>query len=299
MKAHSYVSVSFVVVLLINTSLFPQTLDDLSYFPLNVGNQWIYEHSDHSMTDTVVVADTQRVDNKLYYAVKENYDRYLWFRKDNEKYYIVDTLAFKLDPSNIKEYLLYDFGAQTGQSWNTPLTSILLDCEYSGTVFLNSKKDTAVTPYGTFDSCYAFLREVQCVDAGRVKEWFAQGIGRVAYHDESISGIRDYLLKWVNIVMGTNTGDDSFPIREFSLSQNYPNPFNPFTTIEFSVPKEGIVSIKIYNSLGEEIFTVFDGYKNAGKYRINFNSSAFSSGVYLYKLQAGGVLLTKKMIVLK
>jgi hypothetical protein len=91
---------------------------------------------------------------------------------------------------------------------------------------------------------------------------------------------------------------NSLPVH-FSLSQNYPNPFNPSTTIEYSVPVNGAVKLQVYNSLGEEIKTLVNGYKEAGTYEANFNASRLSSGIYYYKIESGNFTSVKKMIFLK
>ena len=86
---------------------------------------------------------------------------------------------------------------------------------------------------------------------------------------------------------------------KFKLLQNYPNPFNPATTIEYSIPRTGFVALKIYDILGKEIAVLVNEEKSAGKYKINFDASKFSSGVYFYMMQAGNFVETKKLIVLK
>jgi hypothetical protein len=85
----------------------------------------------------------------------------------------------------------------------------------------------------------------------------------------------------------------------YSLEQNYPNPFNPSTSIQFRIPENSFVSLKIYNVLGKEVSTLMNEEKNAGTYEVNFNASALSSGVYFYKLEAGNFVQTKKMILMK
>ncbi len=86
---------------------------------------------------------------------------------------------------------------------------------------------------------------------------------------------------------------------EFSLEQNYPNPFNPVTTIEYSIPKAGIVSLKVFNVLGEEVINLVNGYKEAGNNRVNLNAGRLSSGIYYYRLNADNYSSVKKMILLK
>jgi hypothetical protein len=98
----------------------------------------------------------------------------------------------------------------------------------------------------------------------------------------------------------TSVADNAGPsVPSYTLSQNYPNPFNPTTQINFSIPHSGFVSLKVFNVLGEEIANVVNEYKPAGNYTVQFDGSDFSSGVYLFRLQAGNYSLTKKMTLIK
>ena len=104
----------------------------------------------------------------------------------------------------------------------------------------------------------------------------------------------------------TDTGILPIP-GEYSLEQNYPNPFNPSTTIEYSLPQNGFVTLKVFNVLGKEVATLVNSPNEAGRHTIKFDASALNSGVYFYKLEAGnpstgsgqGFSETKKMILLK
>jgi hypothetical protein len=87
--------------------------------------------------------------------------------------------------------------------------------------------------------------------------------------------------------------------REFLLKQNYPNPFNPATSIEFSLPQSGLVTLKIFNLLGEEVATLLNEVRPSGTYRIGWNASGSPSGVYFCQLQAGDFTETKKLILLR
>lgn len=86
---------------------------------------------------------------------------------------------------------------------------------------------------------------------------------------------------------------------EFVLSQNYPNPFNPTTEIKYAIAEPGRVTLKVYNMLGQEIVTLFDGRRAAGNYSAFFDGTELSSGVYLYQLKAKGFVNTKKFMLLK
>ncbi len=85
----------------------------------------------------------------------------------------------------------------------------------------------------------------------------------------------------------------------FALRQNYPNPFNPTTTINYSLAKASNVDISIYNILGEKVESLVRSFEAAGSHSIVFNASALPSGVYFYRLNAGGLSLTKKMVLIK
>lgn len=86
---------------------------------------------------------------------------------------------------------------------------------------------------------------------------------------------------------------------KYELNQNYPNPFNPVTKISFAIPKNGKVSLKIYDLNGKLVSTLFDGMQTAGNYETSFNGSNLASGVYFYRLVSDNFTETKKMILTK
>ncbi len=85
----------------------------------------------------------------------------------------------------------------------------------------------------------------------------------------------------------------------YILSQNFPNPFNPSTIISYQLPIGGNVTLKVFDILGNEIATLVDEFKPAGKYETEFNAASLPSGVYFYQLKAGDFIETKKMLLLK
>ncbi|MGC8898109.1 MAG: T9SS type A sorting domain-containing protein, partial [Bacteroidota bacterium] len=85
----------------------------------------------------------------------------------------------------------------------------------------------------------------------------------------------------------------------FVLYDAYPNPFNPLTRIEYSVPIASFVTLRVYNVLGEQVATLFSGMRQPGKFVATFDGSRYASGLYFYRLEAGDVLITKKMMLLK
>ncbi len=98
----------------------------------------------------------------------------------------------------------------------------------------------------------------------------------------------------------TSLSDDKLNPDGFILAQNYPNPFNPSTTISFSIPSAGFTSLKVYDVLGNEVVSLVNEEKPAGKHEVRFNaSSSLTSGTYFYRLSAGSFTEVKKMILVK
>jgi len=126
-----------------------------------------------------------------------------------------------------------------------------------------------------------------------------------------------YKIKFLNSLVGyfiggngeifkTTTGgtvfigsNNSLAADKYSLSQNYPNPFNPETKINFSIPKNGLVKIIVYDMLGREVKELVNEFKQQGSYNVSFNSASLSSGIYFYKLITNDFAETKKMILVK
>jgi hypothetical protein len=112
-----------------------------------------------------------------------------------------------------------------------------------------------------------------------------------------------------SIVSGIESEQQNIP-NDFVLYQNYPNPFNPTTKIRYAIPlsggaRGGLVTLKVYDILGNEVATLVDEYKPAGKYEVEFNTAetrhgvSLPSGVYFFQLKAGDFITSKKMILMK
>jgi hypothetical protein len=86
---------------------------------------------------------------------------------------------------------------------------------------------------------------------------------------------------------------------KYYLRQNYPNPFNPSTTIRFSIPKAVMVSLKIYNLMGEEVITLIKEELPAGIHKVIWNAETYPSGVYFYRINTENFNSTHKMVLLK
>ncbi|MBS1493363.1 MAG: T9SS type A sorting domain-containing protein [Bacteroidetes bacterium] len=86
---------------------------------------------------------------------------------------------------------------------------------------------------------------------------------------------------------------------KYELMQNYPNPFNPTTKINFSLPKQGFVTLKVYDVLGKQVAELLSEVKAAGNYTVDFNAGKLASGIYFYTLESAGFVDTKRMILVK
>jgi hypothetical protein len=123
------------------------------------------------------------------------------------------------------------------------------------------------------------------------------------FTDEGIDGSIYYRLKQVDF-----NGSYSYSqvievngviVSTLQLEQNYPNPFNPSTTIDYQLGNDSFVTLKVFNSLGEEVGQLVNRLQKAGTYKINFNGEELPSGIYIYKITAGNFVDTKKMLLLK
>jgi choice-of-anchor B domain-containing protein len=107
-----------------------------------------------------------------------------------------------------------------------------------------------------------------------------------------------FVIKTTVPVVGIGTGNNNIP-SSFELKQNYPNPFNPATTIEYSIPRNEYVVLKVYDALGKQVGVLTDEYKTSGTYKISYDAGRLASGIYYYSLHAGSFRETKKMILVK
>jgi len=116
-------------------------------------------------------------------------------------------------------------------------------------------------------------------------------------------GNRYKVVPRTNADYGTVTGvkvmqTEIVPV-QYSLEQNYPNPFNPSTTIQYGLPVSGLVTLKVYNVIGQEVATLVNQQQGAGIYTVSFDASKFASGMYLYRISSGNFVQIKKMMLVK
>jgi hypothetical protein len=200
-------------------------------------------------------------------------------------------------------------GAAVGGAWRRPLNEII-------PVELSSFSVETGINYVTLKWSTATEINNKGFDLERlsVSKWenigFVAGFGTTTepksylFKDNNVSsGTYSYRLKQIDFDGSFNYSNiiqvSVHTPLHFSLSQNYPNPFNPATKIKFSVPEDGNAKITVYNSIGQRIAQLINRFVKAGSYEINFDASDLPSGVYIYQLQTGSFMDTKKMILLR
>jgi hypothetical protein len=115
----------------------------------------------------------------------------------------------------------------------------------------------------------------------------------------SFAGKETTAVRSLEVTLSTDVGGDSELPLDFYLDQNYPNPFNPSTTISYTIPAQSLVTLKVYNVLGQEVATLVNGIESPGNKSVRIDGSSLSTGVYFYRLQAGSYSGTKMLMVVK
>lgn len=264
--------------------------DIFSWFPLKVGNEWVYnsrfisESGADEYTSITKVTGQFRYNNKTYFDI--NGKNGLSYRVDSTSgkiyraYFDNDTLNY--------EELYLDLIAEVGDTIEVG-NGILFE---SQSAFSDLGLQSQLRRYVQALTPAVDLQIVKGLGIYYDLTWELVGnenilkgavINGIVYGDTTVVGVNDH---------------DNLP-KEFYLSQNYPNPFNPSTKIKFVIPKSSLVNLKVYNVLGMEVATLVNEEKRPGIYEVEFDGSNLSSGIYFYRLQAGNFSDTKKFILLK
>jgi hypothetical protein len=300
----------------------------LSYYPLNIGDKWIYNETIITTIPPVeiitrlwkseVIKDTLMSNNRWYYETRRSiFPRE--YSSSNLYYVRIDTSELKIyeydpwsDTTNF-ENLILDLTMKVGDTLFTPFWTIVFENAGYKNYFNNQYN------YREYSHSSGFLGygDHYLKNIGMYKfTWAADFV-------YSISDLKGCYIS--GVVYGDTTvvsvNNESKPIvNEFNLGQNYPNPFNPNTVIGFQLPVSGNVVLKIFDVIGNEVAVLVDEYKPAGEYEVEFNASALpsrsgsalTSGVYFYQLKVTdpetsypngqaeqGFVETKKMILLR
>jgi len=201
--------------------------------------------------------------------------------------YDTTSLSFPNNPVPNKDYQLYNFSSPTyyASVSHPSAATISINIVFSSL----GTADTITTDTLTVASIS--FKKLTSFDSTSIYPTLVQFFSPSSSTLWTVGNWKDYQ---PTIVANTPTSPE-----KFELMQNFPNPFNPTTTIKYQIPSSSLVTLKIYNILGQEIATLVNEMQNSGSYTVQFNAVRLASGIYLYSLHAGSYIKTKKMILMK
>ena len=287
-------------------SPYAQTED---YFPLQVGNKWIYDREGVDGYVLHEVVDTLLIHKNLYYSMYKEMYSPIWGTSTLFYYYRKDSLnqVWFAHPKTLEESLTFlRFHRAPG----------LIDCDYDSinhlttVTILRDTGFTAITPAGTFNHCYYFYSLLVEIYTD-FTEVYAPDVGLVRATSEG----EGMILKGA-IINGLSFGDttitriekacDTIGPSSALLFQNYPNPFNQNTIITYSLNSQSPVATKltIYDIAGKEVMTLIDTIQNAGQYVVRWNGldnmgRKVGSGPYIYQLRTLGFNSSRMLLITK
>ncbi|MEJ2051630.1 MAG: T9SS type A sorting domain-containing protein [Calditrichota bacterium] len=190
-------------------------------------------------------------------------------------------------------HMWYSGGEETGFDWKVGYAYSIDGSNWVKTTVNRPVLDLGED--GSWDDAFNAAGGVEVMlndDLSQLKMWYGGGtnwaIGDIGYAATSFDDLVSIRINDVKNIA-----------RDYWLYQNYPNPFNPTTRISYSIPKTANVKIEIFNVLGSKVATLVNANKSAGTHTISFDASTLSSGVYLYRIQAGDHVEAKKMMLLR
>jgi len=272
------------------------------YYPLQIGNRWVYTHSERPALDVIEIVDTTRINENLYYKYKEtqiihNQTFYSYVRKDSLN------RVWRAKQETQEEFLTFLW-------FDHPPGLIAIEYDsISGLTYVHTLEDTAdiiSTPAGVFQHCYHFRGYIEEIYTD-FNQWFAPGIGHVSSASDNY-GLR---LKgaYVNGILYGDTTTTSVNVEnsvspdDLMLFHNFPNPFNQSTAIYYNVPKfaDGrSVRLELFNMMGQRVRVLLNKSMASGEYWTLWNGNdeqgvPVASGIYILNLMANNVSLSRKI----
>ena len=273
-----------------------------SWFPLAVGNRWVYKVitlDDNCFwpideTEECIIITKDTVINGYDYFKFEPplaYE-YEFIRIDSTEGKLKTVFSY----SDSAEATLYNFLMEVGDTVVLnpidPYDGFVLVNEDMQTIFGENRQVRNFTAIWFLPPPYSLVKGI-----GYYRDGFCEFGG---YYRTLKGCVIDGIVYGDTTLTDVNDEQNPFPT-EFKLEQNYPNPFNPGTIISYQLPKAGNVTLKVYDVLGREVALLIDEYRNAGSYDVEFRieNLELSSGIYFYQLKAGEFVESKKMILIK
>jgi hypothetical protein len=136
-------------------------------------------------------------------------------------------------------------------------------------------------------------------DKLRIIIWDKNDNDKLVFDNMSLQNVNGFISFDRSLLFAKEDFDESETVENFALEQNYPNPFNPSTSIKYAVSNQQFVLLKVYDVLGNEVATLVNEEKAPGHYEVEFNAAGLSSGIYIYRLQSGDFVQSRKMLLLK
>ncbi|MCX6165638.1 MAG: T9SS type A sorting domain-containing protein [Ignavibacteriae bacterium] len=195
--------------------------------------------------------------------------------------------------TGLGQYLAYNHDGTPVTGW--PLNT-------TGTTFFTTPCFTDVNNNGTLDMIGAGIEGTSPNQYTNIYLW---NTGQVYHPTKNYNRMWQYNTRHNGVygdtltLVGISTSPNTNTPDKFELMQNYPNPFNPTTNIKYQLGNNSFVSLKVYDILGKEVATLINEYKKAGTYEVRFDGKNLSSGIYLYKINAGDFSETKMMSLVK
>jgi hypothetical protein len=274
-----------------------------NYFPHAIGNTWQYMYDDGRMFKYEIVKDSLLADSSLLIGVKNTLiylNNSSGFRWD---YWVSKKQDSIIESPNMVGTLEYRFPMVPGDKW------IRWDTIWGGTFghcfdkyIANVFEITTTTFKIDFYHADSSKDTTTYWSKWRWSEYIADGFGKIWWGNEvEYYQLMGCIIDGVKYGTITNVEDnlENEKPNDYCLYQNYPNPFNPTTRIEYQLPNAGFVTLKIYNSLGEEVAILINERKEVGKYSVEFNSSNLPSGIYFYQLRVNEYIQVRKMLLIK
>ena len=300
-----------------------QNMNITKYFPLNVGNVWVYHGTYFSIQCQSSFKVRVRIDS-VFAANGKTYYKFTSYHRvisgGNCTYGVLNNYAYRIDSVNGNIYRLISnpqCSFSPDERVIDSLRSLIGDTIYicgSSSDPIRALTDTASS------EVFGSQKQSRLFKGGNFHEFstqnkYAEDFGLIYYGMGGMSLSSQGTLTGC-VINGVLYGDTSYYILSltnisgeipeiFSVSQNYPNPFNPITQISFDIPKSSFVKLVVYDGLGRELEQLVNRQLSAGSYKYNWEASSYPSGIYFYRLETdentNGLMVTetKKMVLLK
>ncbi len=265
--------------------------------PLSSGNYWIWEDENGVRRKTTILDTTVIINDKPYFMYEWDENMvslfsFLRFSEHDSTYYIYSKNG--IYPNTEAPY--YKVGWEVGDTIDSYPDQApgeylgWIERTYETNVFGMKMKVREITMdyIGILTSTSIWTDEIGMLYRD-IDGWITDVLKGCVINGK-VYGDTNYV---------TSVREDDVMEMKYELYQNYPNPFNPTTNIRYTLPTEGEVTLKVYNTLGVEVETLVKGLKPAGTYEIKFNADNMPSGIYFYELRMNNNSLTRKMLLVK